>query len=123
MNAAYRASTMSLSFDESAAAALCRHVFQRVVRPVLLRHYPKIRCRVHIKTDGSPVTVVDRSIEAAIRRELRSAFPDIGIVGEEWQAEGLSKRYIWTIDPIDGTEAFIDGLPLFGTLLGVIEQT
>jgi histidinol phosphatase-like enzyme (inositol monophosphatase family) len=66
-----------------------------------------------------PVTEADRGIEAFIRDRLRAAFPDYGIVGEEQGTEGSSDTY-WVIDPIDGTRAFISGMPTWGTLLGLV---
>jgi len=66
-----------------------------------------------------PVTEADRSAEQAIRRLIREHFPDHGIVGEEFGTEKGDSRHLWIIDPIDGTRAFISGLPLWGTLVGL----
>ena len=76
---------------------------------------------VDVKADATPVTEADRSAERFLRRELASRFPDDGIVGEE-EAErpGRSGRR-WVIDPIDGTKAFTHGVPLFATLLALLE--
>ena len=68
-----------------------------------------------------PVTEADREAEQAIRALIREAFPDHGIVGEEFGAENADSRHVWVIDPIDGTRAFISGLPLWGTLVGLTE--
>jgi histidinol-phosphatase len=74
---------------------------------------------IETKPDRSFVTVADTSIERAIRDRITTAYPDHGIVGEEYgtEAEGASVR--WYVDPIDGTHNFIRGVPLFGTLLAV----
>jgi myo-inositol-1(or 4)-monophosphatase len=66
-----------------------------------------------------PVTRADREIEAAIRAELGRRFPDHGIVGEEEAAVVSDSAYQWIIDPIDGTRAFISGVPAWGILLGL----
>lgn len=68
-----------------------------------------------------PVTQIDRDIETALRALILEAFPDDAICGEEfgWTAQGA--RRTWSIDPIDGTRAFICGLPSWATLVGVIE--
>ncbi|PRD42730.1 histidinol-phosphatase [Phyllobacterium phragmitis] len=66
-----------------------------------------------------PVTEADREAERAIRSVIRSAHPDHGILGEEHGAENLDHSHIWVIDPIDGTRAFISGLPVWGTLVGL----
>ncbi|MCT8997716.1 histidinol-phosphatase [Chelativorans intermedius] len=66
-----------------------------------------------------PVTEADRAAEEAIRALIRSHFPGHGILGEEFGAEGTDNSHVWVIDPIDGTRAFISGLPLWGTLVGL----
>lgn len=78
---------------------------------------------VETKKDGSPVTEADRAAERAIREVLRQALPEAAILGEEFGAEGESDASLqWVIDPIDGTIAFSRGIPLFGTLLALLED-
>ena len=69
-----------------------------------------------------PVTAVDRAIEQALRALIGEHFPDDAIRGEEfgWTAQGAPRT--WSIDPIDGTRAFICGLPSWATLVGVVED-
>jgi myo-inositol-1(or 4)-monophosphatase len=74
------------------------------------------------KKQDSPVTVLDRDTETFLRNELRKRFPDHGLVGEEHAddiAEGA--RFVWVIDPIDGTMNFASGLPLFGISIGLLD--
>jgi myo-inositol-1(or 4)-monophosphatase len=67
-----------------------------------------------------PVTEVDRGIERLLRDGLLARFPDHAIVGEEHGTIGpADARVSWIIDPIDGTRAFISGLPEWGTLVGL----
>lgn len=66
-----------------------------------------------------PVTEADREAELAIRALIRAEFPDHGILGEEHGLENAAASHIWVIDPIDGTRAFISGLPTWGTLVGL----
>ena len=66
-----------------------------------------------------PVTEADREAERAIRALLNAEHPDHGILGEEHGSENPDSRHIWVIDPIDGTRAFISGVPLWGTLVGL----
>lgn len=66
-----------------------------------------------------PVTEADRAGEAAMRQLIKRAFPGHGIVGEEFGAERADSEYVWVLDPIDGTRAFMAGLPLWGTLIGL----
>ncbi|PSJ63410.1 histidinol-phosphatase [Kumtagia ephedrae] len=66
-----------------------------------------------------PVTEADREAEHAIRAIIKAEYPDHGILGEEHGAENPSSSYQWIIDPIDGTRAFISGIPVWGTLVGL----
>ncbi|PWJ73864.1 histidinol phosphatase-like enzyme (inositol monophosphatase family) [Pseudaminobacter salicylatoxidans] len=66
-----------------------------------------------------PVTEADREAERAIRALISAEFPGHGILGEEHGLENASSRHVWVIDPIDGTRAFISGLPVWGTLVGL----
>lgn len=84
---------------------------------------PRFRSRgiVDNKVAGGfdPVTAADQEAERAIRALINSEFPEHGILGEEHGSENLSSRHVWVIDPIDGTRAFISGLPVWGTLVGL----
>ena len=66
-----------------------------------------------------PVTEADREAERAIRDLLGERFPEHAIIGEEWDDKQGSGRFAWIIDPIDGTRAFITGVPVWGTLIGL----
>ena len=77
---------------------------------------------IETKENGTPVTVADKKTEEMIRKELNQAFPGFGILGEEMGAEGSDLELVWTVDPIDGTRSFIKGIPLFGTLLGLLQH-
>jgi histidinol phosphatase-like enzyme (inositol monophosphatase family) len=66
-----------------------------------------------------PVTAADRTAEAAMRRLIDETYPDHGIIGEEFGNEREDAEYVWVLDPIDGTRAFITGLPVWGTLIGL----
>jgi myo-inositol-1(or 4)-monophosphatase len=82
---------------------------------------------VETKADGSPVTEADRAAERAIRQVLREATPDFAILGEEFGEEGGSGAEpekgapCWVVDPIDGTIAFSRGIPLFSTLIALVD--
>jgi myo-inositol-1(or 4)-monophosphatase len=77
---------------------------------------------VETKSDGTPVTEADRAAERVIRAMLREAFPDFGFLGEEFGEEGIDDRPFWVVDPIDGTIAFSRGIPLFSTLIALVED-
>ncbi len=71
------------------------------------------------KPDRTFVTQADTAIERMIREHILAAYPDHGLVGEEYGIEAGDAPTRWYIDPIDGTHNFIRGVPLFGTLLAV----
>ena len=85
----------------------------------LLRGYARGPLSVETKGDGSPVTQVDRAVETALREAIRRAHPDHGIIGEEFGADRPDAEFVWLLDPLDGTREFIQGLPLFGTLIAL----
>lgn len=87
-----------------------------------LRYFRRSDLQVERKADDSPVTIADRAAEELLRARIAEKFPDDGILGEEFgQAEG-SSSYQWVLDPIDGTKSFIHGVPLYTTLVAVIES-
>jgi histidinol phosphatase-like enzyme (inositol monophosphatase family) len=69
-----------------------------------------------------PVTAADRDAEIAIRAVLSARFPDHGIIGEEWDPKESAGEFDWIVDPIDGTRAFISGVPVWGTLIGLMHR-
>jgi histidinol phosphatase-like enzyme (inositol monophosphatase family) len=77
---------------------------------------------VEHKADGSPVTEADRAAERAIRTALRETTPGVAVLGEEFGAEGDTGGRHWVVDPIDGTLAFSRGIPLFATLIALVED-
>ncbi len=76
----------------------------------------------HKPADHSPVTIADRTIERLLSDYIRAAYPDHGIVGEEYGSEHLDREYLWVIDPIDGTQAYVDGLPSWCITLAVLRD-
>jgi inositol-phosphate phosphatase / L-galactose 1-phosphate phosphatase / histidinol-phosphatase len=88
----------------------------------ILRRYFRTPIGFDDKADSSPVTIADREAEAAMREAIAGAFPEDGILGEEMGSERTDARFVWVLDPIDGTKSFISGKPLFGTLIGIAEE-
>ncbi|WP_448951203.1 inositol monophosphatase family protein [Labrys neptuniae] len=74
------------------------------------------------KADASPVTEIDRRVEARLREEIGRHQPGHGILGEEFESADLDAEWVWVIDPIDGTKAFITGIPTFGTLIALAHR-
>jgi len=106
------------------AAAVAEHACDLARKEILPRFQ---NVAVEFKADGTPVTEADRAAERVIREVLRDAYPDFGLLGEEYgesddtaaQKDGAPR---WIIDPIDGTISFARGIPLFGTLLALVED-
>ncbi len=74
------------------------------------------------KSDGSPVTSVDRAVEQRLREMIGDAYPDHGIVGEEHGCSNPGNGHVWVLDPIDGTLPFLAGLPVYGTLIALLRD-
>jgi histidinol phosphatase-like enzyme (inositol monophosphatase family) len=92
----------------------------RVAGNIAARHFGA-RLTVDTKEDGSPVTAADREAERAVREWIEHRFPRDGILGEEFGlVRGDSPRR-WVLDPIDGTRTFVRGVPLYGSLVAVLE--
>ncbi|MFQ5450682.1 MAG: inositol monophosphatase family protein [Nitrospinaceae bacterium] len=77
---------------------------------------------VEKKPDQSPVTIADRKAEEILRKKISRDFPDHGIIGEEFGEENSHAEWVWTIDPIDGTRSFVQGLPLFASLIALLHH-
>lgn len=92
--------------------------------PIALRYF-RAAVEVEDKSDGKafdPVTRADREVEASIRSELVRQFPGYGVRGEEEGVLESDSPLRWVIDPIDGTRAFISGVPAWGILLGLTQE-
>ncbi len=102
----------------------------RAADAIVRAHYRK-GFAVRIKADATPVTEVDEAAEAAVKAVLTSAFPEHGFYGEE---SGLDRgrdrdgkpnadaEYLWLVDPIDGTKAFVRGYPMFSTQIALMRR-
>lgn len=86
----------------------------------VIRPYFRRAVGIDYKTDESPVTQADKNAEDVIRSLLRKHRPADGVWGEEHGCERMDAEWVWTIDPIDGTRAFVTGKPLFVTLIGLM---
>lgn len=99
-----------------------RDFFFRLADAAKAETLPRFRTGIAVdnKQAGGydPVTEGDQAAEAAIRALITERFPDHGILGEEHGSIGLDREHVWVIDPIDGTRAFISGVPVWGTLIG-----
>ena len=77
------------------------------------------------KGEGSgfdPVTAADRNAEAALRQAIAARLPDHGVIGEEYGEDRADAAWVWVLDPIDGTRAYVSGLPLWATLIALLHD-
>lgn len=89
---------------------------------VIEHYYHRRNYSVIEKSNQTPVTIADRESEQVMRQLIKSRYPDHGIIGEEFGNENANAEYVWVLDPIDGTIAFIHGVPLFVTLIGLLKN-
>ena len=88
----------------------------------VVRHYYQSNLAITIKADKSPVTVADVETEKTIRAIVSARYPDHGFYGEETEASGLDSEYVWIVDPIDGTKAFVREYPMFSTQIALMHR-
>jgi len=88
---------------------------------VVRRYYQK-NLSVTLKADKSPVTQADVETEQAIREIIAERFPEHGFFGEETGSSGLDAEYLWLVDPIDGTKAFVREYPFFSTQIALMHR-
>ncbi|PID54447.1 MAG: histidinol phosphatase [Micrococcales bacterium] len=77
--------------------------------------------RVESKVDLSPVSDADRAAEDVVRSQLRRTRPRDAVIGEEYEPTGSSSRQ-WVVDPIDGTRNYVRGVPVWATLIALIDN-
>jgi histidinol-phosphatase len=88
----------------------------------VVRHYYRSNLAVTIKADKSPVTEADVETEKTIRGIIAARFPDHGFYGEETGSSALDAEYLWLVDPIDGTKAFVREYPMFSTQIALMHR-
>ncbi len=90
---------------------------------ITLEHFRNSTLNVIKKGDGSPLTIADQESETFLRQQIAASFPDDTIIGEEYGKTDGSSPFTWILDPIDGTKSFISGVPLYGTMVAVEQQS
>jgi histidinol-phosphatase len=88
----------------------------------VVRRYYRSNLAVTIKADKSPVTEADVETEKTIRAIIAARFPDHGFYGEETGSSALDAEYLWLVDPIDGTKAFVREYPMFSTQIALMHR-
>lgn len=77
---------------------------------------------VRRKPDKSIVTDVDEIVERFLVERISARYPDHGVIGEEQARQDINREFLWALDPIDGTSAFVYDLPLWGVSIGVLRN-
>ncbi len=88
----------------------------------IIRSYFRQPLTVDSKADRTPLTVADQEAERLMRAMIQERYPHHGIQGEEFEPVNPEAVYQWVLDPIDGTKNFVRGTPLFGTLIGLMQN-
>src|SRR5512147_2043270 len=88
----------------------------------VVRHYYRRNIAVTIKADKSPVTEADVETEKTIRSIIAGRYPSHGFHGEETGTSALDAEYVWFVDPIDGTKAFVREYPMFSTQIALAHR-
>ncbi len=93
----------------------------RAAADVIRRYYQK-NIAITVKADKSPVTQADIETEQVIRKIIAERFPSHGFFGEETGSSGIDNEYLWLVDPIDGTKAFVREYPMFSTQIALMHK-
>lgn len=97
------------------------HVIIDMVDSLTTSRFQASDLRVETKPDLTPVSDADRTAEELVRTQLKRTRPRDAVVGEEFEATGHSARR-WIVDPIDGTKNYVRGVPVWATLLALVED-
>jgi histidinol phosphatase-like enzyme (inositol monophosphatase family) len=94
----------------------------RAAGDLTLRYFRRADLAVERKADKSPVTIADRSAEQLLRERIIQRFSADAVLGEELGTRDGTSGFQWVLDPIDGTKSFIHGVPLYTTLVAVLQN-
>ncbi len=107
-----------MSYDDDLRLA---HVLADAVERVTMSRFRAADLQVESKPDLTPVTDADRAAEELIRLQLKRTRPRDAVEGEEFETTGHGQRR-WVIDPIDGTKNFVRGVPVWATLISLVDE-
>ncbi|WP_214110810.1 histidinol-phosphatase [Acrocarpospora catenulata] len=97
------------------------HVMADAADDITMRRFKAVDLKIDTKPDLTPVSDADQAVEEAIRGTLRRARPRDAVVGEEFGKTGYGMRS-WVIDPIDGTKNYVRGVPVWATLIALMDE-
>ena len=108
------------TFSDRDAAELCRFAVSLLDETdAIALHHLAGELTITTKGDATLVTQVDTEIETILRERIRAAFPNHGVIGEEFADHDGNAETRWIIDPIDGTHNLVRGIPVWATLIAV----
>ena len=111
---------MSRQYQHDLALAL---EAARLADEISLKRFQALDLKVETKPDLTPVTDADKGVEEAFRKLIAQHRPEDLIIGEEFGAPtSTDGRHYWVIDPIDGTKNFVRGVPVWATLIALINE-
>ena len=96
--------------------------FAHAAGELTLKYFCDSDLVVDQKKDMTPITVADREAEQLLREMITKSFPHDGIAGEEFGEKEAKSSFRWLLDPIDGTQSFISGVPLYGTMVALMHH-
>lgn len=97
------------------------HLMADAADDITMRRFKAVDLKVDTKPDLTPVSDADRAVEEAVRGILHRSRPHDAIVGEEYGSTGDGARS-WIVDPIDGTKNYVRGVPVWATLIALMER-
>lgn len=97
------------------------HVLADAADATTMERFKALDLKVETKPDMTPVSEADKAVEELIRSALQRARPRDAVLGEEYGSQGHAPRR-WIIDPIDGTKNYVRGVPVWATLIALMER-
>ncbi|MBL8907256.1 MAG: histidinol-phosphatase [Rhizobiales bacterium] len=110
---------MARNTDWSEFTRFAKHLAEEAARAIMPHFRQDLAVEVKSGAIWDPVTEADRGAERVMRHHIETHFPDHGILGEEFGAKKGTSGFTWILDPVDGTRAFICGMPTWATLIGL----
>lgn len=110
---------LAREIDWPELTSFAKHLAEEAAKAILPHFRQNVAVEVKTGAVWDPVTEADRGAERVMRSLIETRFPDHGILGEEYGAKTGNSGFTWILDPVDGTRAFICGMPTWATLIGL----
>ncbi|MBL8895393.1 MAG: inositol monophosphatase family protein [Rhizobiales bacterium] len=110
---------LARKIDWAELSRFAKYLAEEAAKAILPHFRQDVAVEVKAGAVWDPVTEADKGAERIMRSLIEERFPDHGIVGEEYGAKKGQSGFTWILDPVDGTRAFICGMPTWATLIGL----